>query len=345
VIKCVLIDGGGRITVEPVPEPVLEDGQYEIDVECTLISPGTETGGLKRRRESPTDAPKRPSGYSSAGVIRAVGEGARPLAPGTRVIAMGGRNANHKERITIGQNLVARIPDPVPTREAVMVCLAATSLQCVRRAQVRIGDPVAVFGQGLVGQFASQLVRVNGGHAIAIDVLPNRLKVARDLGADVVVNAKSEDPVQVVKDYTQGRGLKRVIVAVPGDITGIVAQAQQMMTRSENGVHQVGRVTIVSGCFIEKLRFPIGNLDICSSARTGPGYHDHAWEKGDEYPLGHVEWTTRDNMAEILRLMAEGRFHVAPLITHEFPIDDAARAFDTIINEPDSTLGVLLKMK
>ena len=73
--KVVTRDGKGQIAVveEPIPEP--KPGQVQIEVKASLISPGTELGGVKRARENPSDRPPRAFGYANAGVVIGQGEG------------------------------------------------------------------------------------------------------------------------------------------------------------------------------------------------------------------------------------------------------------------------------
>ena len=80
-----------------------------------------------------------------------------------------------------------------------------------------------------------------------------------------------------------------------------------------------------------------------SAARTGPGYHDNEYEHGLGYPAVFVEWPTQRNLDECLRSMASGALQVEPLYTHEFALDDIARAIDVLVETPEESLGVVLK--
>jgi NADPH2:quinone reductase len=88
-------DGSGQISVieEALPEP--KNGQVLVEIAASMISPGTELGGISRRRESPGDAPPKPFGYSNAGVVTRLGEGVTKLEIGQRVACMGGGYAQH----------------------------------------------------------------------------------------------------------------------------------------------------------------------------------------------------------------------------------------------------------
>jgi predicted dehydrogenase len=80
------------------------------------------------------------------------------------------------------------------------------------------------------------------------------------------------------------------------------------------------------------------------SRAYGPGSYDPAYEKhGRDYPLPYVRWTENRNMEEFLRLLAGGRLDVRTLVTHEFALDDAARAYGTILDPASGSLAVLLR--
>ena len=87
----------------------------------------------------------------------------------------------------------------------------------------------------------------------------------------------------------------------------------------------------------------LGNVDLRSAARTGPGYHDPAYERGQAYPEVFVEWPTQRNLAECLRAMAAGKLRVQPLYTHEFALEEIAAAVDVLVESPPEALGVVLK--
>jgi predicted dehydrogenase len=76
----------------------------------------------------------------------------------------------------------------------------------------------------------------------------------------------------------------------------------------------------------------------------GPGSYDPAYEKrGVDYPLAYVRWTENRNMEEFLRLIGRKQVQVAPLVTHEFPLEEATQAYDTILNPETASLAVLLR--
>ncbi|MFW6108404.1 MAG: zinc-binding dehydrogenase [bacterium] len=341
--KVAAIDGKGQFHVieEAVPEP--KAGQVLVEVGASLISSGTELGGIPRRREKPTDAPPKPFGYQNAGTVIELGEGVERYQVGDRVACMGGGYAQHATHAAVPVNLTVPIPEGVSLEEAAFCHLAATALHAVRRADVQFGENVAVAGLGTVGQLAAQFARLCGAHVIGLDRLPMRLEAARDLGAGLVVNVTADDAVPAVDAFCRGHGLDAGIIAFGGDASECLQQLYAMMKEAPD-THRWGRIVVVGGATVTvSLAASLGNVDIRSSARTDPGYHDEAWEHGDEYPDVIVKWSTRRNLEECLRAIAEGRLQVRPLISDIFPLDEAPAACEKIVSQPADTLAVILK--
>ena len=107
--------------------------------------------------------------------------------------------------------------------------------------------------------------------------------------------------------------------------------------------HRYGRISIVGGGTFE-VQFPqaFGNIDICASSRTGPGYHDEDWEFGRDYPPVFVQWNTRRNLEECLLFASRGRLDLASLITHRVSLDEAPFACEKLVSSPDQILGVVI---
>ena len=340
--KVVMRDGRGRIWVgeEPIRQP--KPGQVLVEVKASMISPGTELGGVARNRENPSDAPARSFGYSNAGVVIGQGEGCEDIALGTRVAGMGGGYAEHASHACIPRNLMVPIPDGVSFEHASSIHLVATGLNAIRRAELELGEHVAVVGLGPVGQSACQWARLSGCHTMALDRLEMRLERAVEGGFHRAVNVMEEDAVAASEDFTRGYGMDAAVIAFGGEGTEAFKMLVQMMKRAPD-THRMGRIVNVGGAIIEhRWAAALGNLDVRSAARTGPGYHDEDWEHGADYPLVFVQWSTRRNLEECIRFMESGDFNVEPIVTHRVAIDDAPEVCETLIQSPNEALGVVL---
>ncbi|MCD9187852.1 MAG: bi-domain-containing oxidoreductase [Pyrinomonadaceae bacterium] len=367
-MKQVIRKGLKEIIVDEVADPVVTSNHVLVRPFYSLISPGTETADIhtdsivKEVADNPshlqtvwnvmmkTDPVSTFNevrakfkdyavlGYSGAGIIIDKDEKVTDLQIGQRV-AYGGEGTGHGETINVGRNLIARVPDAVSFQEACFTTLGAIAMNSVRLSEINIGDTVAVIGLGLVGQLVAQLVRCQGGVVIAIDLDKKRVDLAKETGADFGLVA-SETTIQEVRALTDGRGADCVIVAAASK-SPLPLQQGVTMARDR------GRVIMVGACPIEipRAEMYVKELSFMVSRAYGPGSYDPTYEKqGIDYPISYVRWTENRNMEEFLRLMAVGRVNVKPLISHEFPLEDAPKAYETIMGgNGSSSLAVVLK--
>ncbi|MDP6502199.1 MAG: hypothetical protein QF886_01230, partial [Planctomycetota bacterium] len=147
--------GQTTIADEEVRSP--ESGEVLIRTEVTLISPGTERAFLLGLPNTPRHFPRK-YGYCNVGEIIELGSGVSGAAVGDRVLSGG----NHAQFVVVSAGNVFRIPEEVPSREAVFANLTSISIQAVRKASIELGEPVLIIGQGLIGNLALQLSRLSG---------------------------------------------------------------------------------------------------------------------------------------------------------------------------------------
>ena len=366
-MKQVIRRGLREIILDRVPDPVVGPHHVLVRPAFSLISSGTETASIHRHsalREvaehthhlrkiwetAKTAGPLRTFsevmakfneyavlGYSGAGVVVDKDTSISEIGIGDRV-AYGGEGTGHGECIRAGRNLVARVPDGLLLDQACFATLGSIGLNAVRIANIGIGDRVAVLGLGLVGQIIAQLVRQQGGTAIGIDLKTERLELARQLGADHIVQGGAL-AFEAVKSVTGGIGADCVIVAAASKSPAVAAQALEIC-------RERGRIIIVGAV---DLTFPwnemyLKEIQLFMSRAYGPGCYDPAYEKeGRDYPLSQIRWTAQRNMSEFLQLLATSRVHVAPLITHQFSIGEAAKAYETILDPDAGSLAVVLR--
>ena len=362
----VIRKGIKEIIVDDVPAPMAAAHHVLIRPVFSLISSGTETasihqeGVLKEVKDNPShlrkiwnvvkvNGPVRTLnevyakysseyaviGYSGAGIVVDKHATVSDLHVGERV-AYGGEGTGHGEIITTGRNLVARIPDAVPFEHACFSTLASIALNAVRIANISLGDSVAVIGLGLVGQLVAQLARLQGAVVIATDLRPDRVELAGKLGAQHAIAGASGE---AVASLTGGRGADCVIIAAAAKSSAPCQLALEMC-------RDRGRMLVVGAV---DMSFPwndmyLKEIQLFMSRAYGPGSYDPVYEKqGRDYPVSYVRWTENRNMEEVLRLMGTGQLNVQPLITHEYPLEQAPEAYQTIMSPASNSLAVLLK--
>ncbi|MBK7708544.1 MAG: bi-domain-containing oxidoreductase [Acidobacteria bacterium] len=354
-MKQVIRKGLKEIIVDDVADPMVTSNHVLVRPFYSLISSGTETADIhtesivKEVADNPshlrtvwnvmmkTDPVSTFNevrakfkdyavlGYSGAGIVIEKDERVTDLTIGQRV-AYGGEGTGHGETINVGRNLIARVPDGVSFQEACFTTLGAIAMNSVRLSEINVGDTVAVIGLGMIGQLVAQLVRCQGGVVIAIDLDQKRVDLATATGADYGLIANDTN-VEQVRALTGGRGVDCVIVAAASKSPKPLQQGVSMACDR-------GRVVMVGACPIEipRAEMYVKELNFRVSRAYGPGSYDPSYEKlGIDYPIGYVRWTENRNMEEFLRLIAVGRVDVKSLISHEFALEEAPRAYETIM--------------
>lgn len=338
----------GTLTVVEEELPPLKPGDVLIEVHRSLVSAGTElTGGwtaLWHEKQNPLPlAAPRPIGYSNSGVVVETGGAVKDLVPGTRVAAIGAGYARHATLAVVPRNLVFPLPPQVSFVEGTFAMLAATGLHALRRTSPSFGESVAVVGLGIVGQLAAQLFHLAGQYVIGWDVVRKRVDLAKTWGIDETCLVGREDPAAKSLAFTGGFGLDAGVVAIAGEATKAIGELERAMKASADG-HKTGVITIVGGIHFD-YNAETTNIDYRRASRTGPGYHDPAWEQGRDYPSVYMRWNTRTNVNLCLRLIAEGKLKVDNLITHHVDIERCERTIDEILESPEDILGVVFRMR
>jgi threonine dehydrogenase-like Zn-dependent dehydrogenase len=168
---------GRQVVLRDEDLPAPKEGELLIRTSVTTPSIGTELAHLVGHRN-----PCR-LGYSNIGLVAAVGAKVTRYNVGDRLLC----KMNHTEAFLWPEDAMQcyRVPDGVSDCEAVFSLLAVIAMHLVERAEVSIGRPVVVVGQGTVGQLVSQVARLAGaGRVIAVDLDEKRLALSRRLGAD-----------------------------------------------------------------------------------------------------------------------------------------------------------------
>ena len=186
------------------------------------------------------------------------------------------------------------------------------------------------------------MYQLAGSYVIGWDMIAKRLEIATAWGIDAVVHSGRGDEVEATLAFTGGSGLDSAVLAFGGDGTEAVAKLTRCMKLSPDG-HRMGQITVVGGASID-LPATLWNVDIRRASRTGPGYHDEAWERGEGYPPVFMRWTTQTNLELCMRLIAEGKLDVDCLTTHRIPLERAEEEIAAIIDDPDEILGLVFQM-
>ncbi len=361
----------GKVAVVDVPVPALQRGRLLVRTVASLISSGTERAAVEQARKSLLrEARERPDlvrsvvdkartdgllqtfgavrdklaasqalGYSASGIVVGVGDDVTEFRVGDRVACAGLGFASHAEAISVPKKLCVHLPENVDFEAGAFGTLGAIALQGVRLAEPTLGELFVVIGLGLVGQLVGQLLRANGCRVFGIDLNPDRINLARELGAEAGCLA-NDNAAQAVNSWTSGRGADAVLITAASD-------SNQPIELSGEISRVKGRVVVVgsTGLQIPRQTFYNRELALKISMSYGPGRYDPEYEeRGHDYPFGYVRWTEQRNIEAFLQLISEGRVNVDRLVTHRFQVAEAEHAYDVISGSlHDRHLGVLLE--
>ncbi len=365
----------GKPLIVEVPVPACKKGTVVVKTLYSLVSAGTERmlldfgkkGLIGKAKEKPDQVAKvidkmktdgmlntlkmafnkldepLPLGYSSVGEVIEVGSGIENISIGD-LVACAGSTSGHSE-VNLGlKNLMVKLEkDFRDPREAAFVALGAIAMQGIRQAEVKFGDWVAVIGLGLLGQLAARILKAAGCKVIGIDIDQSKAKLAETEAKnylDAFVNSESDNASEEIKTITEN-GCDAVVITAATSSNQPVEFAAEI-SRDRGIISMVG----VTGMDIPRGPFYNKELTFRLSRSYGPGRYDSRYEnEGMDYPIGYVKWTEQRNMKEFIDMIHSGRITVSELITHEFDIESADKAYELITDNPNNEkyVGVLIK--
>ena len=316
-VKCLMAVAKNTVEVRDKELGELEADNVRVKTTYSMVSTGTE---LHRIMDTHTVSRGFPvmTGYIMAGEVVGVGANVTELALGDKVLG----GPAHFETIDIPAKSVIKLPDGIALEKAVCTPLLAISIRGVRAGNVRLGDSVAVFGQGVIGAFATHLSKLSGGHpVIAIDPVKARRDAALKLGADHVIDPIHENVVERIKDLTGGAGVNVSIEAtaspkVIGQLPEITAKQGRIVVLG--GIHGTPDIDLYT-FFQKSNQTMIG----CGSAYPG------------DYPFDEAT-----NKKVILDMIMSGMIDPEPVVTHRVPYTEGPEVYRMLIEEKDKAIGV-----
>jgi threonine dehydrogenase-like Zn-dependent dehydrogenase len=346
-MKATVFRGPGRLALEEKPIPSVGPSDALVRITLTTIC-GTDVHILKG------EYPVKPGltlGHEPVGVIAALGSSVAGYRVGQRVVVgavtpcgqchwcldghaaqCGGRAAggwrfgntidgSQAEYLLVpdARANLAVIPDGL-SDEQVLMCpdIMSTGFAGAERGGIRIGDTVVVFAQGPIGLCATAGARLSGAtRIIVVDRLANRLEMAKQLGADLVLDASERDPIEAILALTGGRGADVAIEALGLQETfeSCLRVLRPGGTLSSLGVY-AGKLTIPPDAFAAGL----GDHTLVTTLCPGG----------------------KERMRRLMAVLGSGRLDLGPMITHRFPLDRIEEAYDLFAHQRDGVLKVAL---
>ena len=326
-VKAVVFPKPNKYELRELNLPDIENDEILVRVKYSGVSVGTERWILSNKCEG-LKYPVIP-GYQSVGEVIQAGKDVDEYSEGDKVFVPLSRHpqgyhdtACHmsylicKGYLRAGYNSPLKLELNFKEKEIALLTLATVGYNGVSwKNVVSRGDVVVVIGQGMIGQMAAQHAKIRGARkVITSDFIPKRVELSAKYSADIAVNAKEANLSELVKKEAP-EGVNVVIESV-GIPENIVESAQLI---------KYGEKMMLLGAY--------------------HGTSEIKWRK--IHPRRITIYTTdcyiREEQMATLKLIQEGRLKISPLITHELTINDATKAYDMMLNNPEKMLGVIIK--
>jgi L-iditol 2-dehydrogenase len=338
--------GINDVRLESVPVPEIASGEILVKVHTCGIC-GTD---LKKIATGSHSAP-RIFGHETSGTVAAVGSHVSAFKPGDRVMVFhhipcsqcyycryktfaqcetykkvgctagfepsGGGFAEYVRVMDwIVEKGTVRIPDGVSFEQACFVEPVNTCLKGIERMALIPGETVLTIGQGPIGIILSVLARRAGARVITSDLYAQRLTISKDFGLENSIDASRADPVREVRQQTDGRGVDAVILAVG---------ANSLIKTAMDAVRPGGRVLLFA------------------QTQHGEAGFDPAAVCMDEKTLIGSYSASVDLQEESIRFVMGGEMKLERLISHRFPLAQAAEALNLAAHPQPGSMKIVIQ--
>jgi len=288
--------------------------------------------------------PGLPMGHEGVGIVHAVGEGVTRFQPGDRVCSScltgcgkclqcitgdygictgGGRCLFGTEGeyfvVPFADINVAKVPDEVSDEHAILATdIMSTGFAAIERAEMKIGDSVAIFAQGPVGLCATAGARARGaGLIIAVESVPERIEASKKFGANVVINPQEKEPAAEIMSLTNGQGVDVAVEAV-----GL----QATFEAASRAVRRGGTISSI-GIY--------GILPQLSMPTNAPSFY----HRRVVMTLGPAGFNRLNHMLDIIRY---GKVDLSPLFTHRMKLSQTPEAYNFFREKRDGVLKIAI---
>jgi 2-desacetyl-2-hydroxyethyl bacteriochlorophyllide A dehydrogenase len=291
----------------------------------------TKQWDSKNRLFRPSDSPSQPYplsgwGYEEVGEVIEVSPDVTSLKTGDIVYGTWGHRTQHILQENYANQRIK--PDGLDPILAIYSHLGPIALNGILDASIHVGETVAIFGLGVVGQVIAQLAKLSGARVIGVDLIEKRMGLAKDLGAiQYALNPRDGSAAEKIKEMTNGRGADVTI-----EVTG-----------SAKALHEAVRATAYSARVVA-LGFFQGEAQ---GLLLGEEFHHNrislvCSQISNVDPALSYRWDRLRLIHTIMDLQAQGSLNLRPVITHVIPFRQAAEAFHILDEMPDQALQVVL---
>ena len=337
----------GSVVLQEKELPAPGPGQLLLEAQYSTMSPGTENGLMGEHIVPlPTSI-----GYSMAAKVIETGEGVTDFKPGDNVVTTG----EHAQYLIMDQDNCTPAPKGIDMEQAAFFNLGHTGMYALRRANLQLGEPAIVMGQGFVGAITAQCAKCAGALPIIVtDLDEERLDMARKMGVDFAINPAKEPEklAEVVKSLDRGgcpvifeatgsrQPLEQAfeLVSERGRVVMISQVHGESMPNYDDNLMQKGASLI--GTYVNSKPFALKRADLVIKGAWPP-----IMDANLQRYTGTDIWTCDEDIRVFLDLIHYGKLNIQPLITHRFNYTDIPAAYEHVWNLDPSLVGGLIKWK
>ena len=337
-MKALVFHGDHDVRYEEVPVPAVTDREALVKVRAVGIC-GSDIHGYEGRTGRRT--PPMIMGHEFSGVVEKVGRDVKNVKPGDKVVVFPFTTCEHciycqknainqcpekrffgvftangamAQYVAARSDLLFPLPDGTEFLHGALAEPLSVSARAVSKADIRPEDTVAIIGAGTIGLMSLILSKIRKPrYTVVVDLVDNRLRLARELGADYVFNPKKDDPARFVDQELKG-GTSKVIEAVGIDQT--VRQSIQWAIRG-------GKVVIV-GLSQKMMALDMHEIVNKEVKIEGSFLYD------------------RREFQDILKQLQVLRPSLEKLVSLSAPLAEGVRLFDRLARMEDDLLKVVL---
>jgi threonine dehydrogenase-like Zn-dependent dehydrogenase len=271
-------------------------------------------------------------GYMGAGVVEKVGAGVTRHQPGDRVRSSG----PHHEFVVVSEESAQPIPAGVDDAQAAYAYLPTLGLHAMRLCHYQLGENVAFIGQGVVGLLSAAMATALGVNALAVDIDPQRLEIARQLGVKHRLNPDAATFQSELAAVVRDKGVD-ISVDVSGNYNGLVLAME--ITR------KWGHIAILG-----MYRPNPPNPEMAAKLHTAYSRNLHSKElrmvgcsndPQEEYPSHIYRFTIHDNTRQSLALLGQQAYTITPAITHHLTPEEGLSIYPLLRQRDSGILGAV----
>ncbi len=335
-MRKLMLYGARDLRLEEVPlSATLSPTQVRLKTQITGVSTGTERTLYTYENPHWSEMIRGPlpydMGYNNIGVLTEVGAQVTRFQVGDRVYSIAPHTT---EDIFEQDGMIAKVPDGVDAEDAVFTHLMSLGLHALRRGDFTPGARVAVIGMGVIGLCTVAVAKAVGAQVLAVGRGAARLAMAKQLGADQVLDAEAPDFTEQAAAFGAPDGT---------DIAVLIGSTWSAMRSACELLRHGGTVSLIGFPGVDEPMTNFNPFDTAWFYRKQLTYASVSFVPRKPYPVNEVRWTLVRNYEYLLYLMQQGKLSVRDMITDRCHYSEYQGMYDRIAAGDRDLIGLIFE--